>query len=58
MFSEEEDPHNPLHGSATLDEGEKEIKYFFPPEKTLAVIKPNAIESRGKYTLYIDPYVH
>ena len=52
MFSEEDDAHNPLHGSATLEEAEKELQYFFPKEKTLAVIKPNAIDSRGKHTHY------
>ena len=54
MFSEEDDAHNPLHGSATLEEAEKELQYFFPKEKTLAVIKPNAIDSRGKHTNYIS----
>ena len=47
QFSAEESDHNPLHGSATEDEAEKEIQYFFPKEKTLAVIKPNAIQERG-----------
>ncbi|CAI7994440.1 Thioredoxin domain-containing protein 3 homolog [Geodia barretti] len=46
MFSEEDAAHNPLHGSATLEEAEKELQYFFPKEKTLAIIKPNAIDSR------------
>ena len=51
MFSTEGDAHNPLHGSGTEEEAEKEIKYFFPPEKTLAVIKPNAIDSKGMGSL-------
>ena len=48
MFSVEDDPHNPLHGSATEEEAEKEIQYFFPKENTVAVIKPNAIDSKGR----------
>ena len=47
MFSQEDDPHNPLHGSASVDEAQIEIDYFFPKEETLAVIKPNAIDSKG-----------
>ena len=49
QFSEDESTHNPLHASVTEEEAEKEIQYFFPKEKTLAVIKPNAINERGRY---------
>ena len=51
QFCEDESAHNPLHGSDTPSEAEKEIRFFFPKEKTLAVIKPNAMEERGKTTL-------
>lgn len=47
QFSEVENAHNPLHGSATQEEAEREIQYFFPKEKTLAVIKPSAIDEKG-----------
>ena len=54
MFSEEDDAHNPVHGSGSLEDAEKEIRYFFPQEKTVAVIKPNATHSRGKRTTVAD----
>ena len=47
QFCDEESAHNPLHASTTQDEAEKEIEFFFPKEKTLAVIKPNAMEEKG-----------
>ena len=53
QFCDEESAHNPLHGSSTPDEAEKEIEFFFPKEKTLAVIKPNAMEEKGN-----DVHVH
>ncbi len=37
---------NQLHGSGSSDEAEREIGFFFPPEDTLAVIKPDA-EHKG-----------
>ncbi|XP_067418552.1 thioredoxin domain-containing protein 3 [Emydura macquarii macquarii] len=36
-------PLNQLHGSASPGEAEKELKFFFPMEHTLAVIKPTAL---------------
>ena len=38
---------NQLHGSDSLEAAEKEIEFFFPKEKTLAVIKPNAMNKKG-----------
>uniref|UniRef100_UPI00398E7C5E thioredoxin domain-containing protein 6 n=1 Tax=Pristiophorus japonicus TaxID=55135 RepID=UPI00398E7C5E len=35
---------NQLHGSRTSKEAEKELKFFFSMEHTLAVIKPDALE--------------
>ncbi|XP_072434840.1 thioredoxin domain-containing protein 6 isoform X1 [Chiloscyllium punctatum] len=43
-FSMETVPINQLHGSGTPQEAEKELKFFFPMEQTLAVIKPDALE--------------
>lgn len=43
-------PINQLYGSDSLEAAEKEIRYFFPPQNTLALIKPHAThEQRGKY---------
>ena len=38
---------NQLHGSDSPEAAEKEIEFFFPKEKTLAVIKPNAMNKKG-----------
>uniref|UniRef100_A0A671PDL8 Nucleoside diphosphate kinase-like domain-containing protein n=1 Tax=Sinocyclocheilus anshuiensis TaxID=1608454 RepID=A0A671PDL8_9TELE len=37
---------NQLHGSGSSEEAEREIGFFFPPEDTLAVIKPDT-EHKG-----------
>lgn len=43
-------PINQLYGSDSLEAAEREIQYFFPPQNTLALIKPHAThEQRGKY---------
>ena len=47
QFSVEASPVNQIHGSDSLDTAEKEIEFFFPKEKTLAIIKPNAIDKKG-----------
>ncbi|XP_043549023.1 thioredoxin domain-containing protein 6 isoform X3 [Chiloscyllium plagiosum] len=44
QFSMETVPINQLHGSGTPQEAEKELKFFFLMEQTLAVIKPDALE--------------
>lgn len=42
-------PINQLHGSATPDEAQKELQFFFPQEHTLALIKPAAAKKhKGK----------
>lgn len=49
QFAAENEPLNQLHGSATQEEAEREINFFFPKQQTLAVIKPDAMEEhRGK----------
>ena len=40
----ENEPINQLHGSASSEEAEREIEFFFPKQHTLAVIKPDAME--------------
>ncbi|XP_067891978.1 thioredoxin domain-containing protein 6 [Heterodontus francisci] len=44
QFAVETAPINQLHGSGTPQEAEKELKFFFPMEHTLATIKPGALE--------------
>lgn len=41
----ENEPINQLHGSASHEEAEQEINFFFPKQQTLAVIKPDALET-------------
>ncbi|KAM4731281.1 thioredoxin domain-containing protein 6-like [Anableps anableps] len=48
QFSVENEPINQLHGSANPEEAERELNFFFPKQRTLAVIKPDALdEHRG-----------
>uniref|UniRef100_A0A3Q2P4Y3 Nucleoside diphosphate kinase B n=1 Tax=Fundulus heteroclitus TaxID=8078 RepID=A0A3Q2P4Y3_FUNHE len=44
QFSVENQPINQLHGSATPEEAERELDFFFPKQRTLAIIKPDALE--------------
>ncbi|XP_048454661.1 thioredoxin domain-containing protein 6-like [Rhincodon typus] len=44
QFSIETVPINQLHGSGTPQEAEKELKFFFSMEHTLAAIKPDTLE--------------
>ncbi|KAF3843101.1 hypothetical protein F7725_001950 [Dissostichus mawsoni] len=44
QFAVENEPINQLHGSESLEVAEQEINFFFPKQKTLAVIKPDAME--------------
>ncbi|XP_014394977.1 PREDICTED: thioredoxin domain-containing protein 3-like [Myotis brandtii] len=39
-------PINQLYGSDSLEAAEREIQYFFPPQNTLAVIKPQATHAQ------------
>ena len=50
VFAEDDDPINPLHGADSKEAAEKEIHALFPPQSTVAVIKPDAygeVEQRG-----------
>lgn len=48
-LNEEETPAiNAVHGSSSLEEAQHDLNFFFPVEKTLAVIKPTAMASRGE----------
>ena len=40
-------PINPIHGSDSEETAEQELRYFFPMEQTVAVIKPDAIGTKG-----------
>lgn len=37
-----------LHGSDTAENAQKELDFFFRKQQTLAVIKPDAYENKGK----------
>ncbi|TPP60841.1 Thioredoxin domain-containing protein 3 [Fasciola gigantica] len=39
---------NLIHGSSTLDEVERDMGFFFPVERTLAAIKPDAYANRDE----------
>ncbi|XP_006832328.1 PREDICTED: thioredoxin domain-containing protein 3 [Chrysochloris asiatica] len=41
QFAKESLPINQLYGSDSLEAAKKEIQYFFPPQSTLALIKPH-----------------
>ena len=45
-FSTEGAQINPLHGSSSNEEVEKDMKFFFPVQHTLAVIKPTAMSEK------------
>ena len=47
QFSVETAPINQIHGSDSIETAEKELEFFFPKEKTLAIIKPNAMQKKG-----------
>ncbi|XP_071322241.1 thioredoxin domain-containing protein 6 [Trachinotus anak] len=51
QFSVENEPINQLHGSASPEEAEQEINFFFPKQRTLAVIKPDAMEEHREKIL-------
>ncbi|KAI0230921.1 Thioredoxin domain-containing protein [Lamellibrachia satsuma] len=46
QFSAEEDVINPLHGSDNPEHAKQELDFFFPMQKTVAVIKPDAYENK------------
>ncbi|KAG8000711.1 Thioredoxin domain-containing protein 3-like protein, partial [Nibea albiflora] len=51
QFAVENEPINQLHGSASHEEAEREINFFFPKQQTLAVIKPDAMEEHRERIL-------
>ncbi|KAM3861945.1 thioredoxin domain-containing protein 6-like [Diretmus argenteus] len=51
QFAVENEPINQLHGSASSEEAEREITFFFPKQETLAVIKPDAMEEHREEIL-------
>ena len=55
QFAIEGLPINQLYGSDSLEAAEREIQHFFPPQHTVALIKPHVTqEQRGKY-IKIEP---
>lgn len=48
QFVTEDAEFNPLHGSSNEEELERDLQFFFPKEQTVAVIKPNAMNEKGK----------
>ncbi|XP_065844765.1 thioredoxin domain-containing protein 6-like [Oscarella lobularis] len=46
QFSNPDGSFNSVHGADSTENAEKELDYFFPMEKTVAVIKPEAIKER------------
>lgn len=47
-FALEETKINMLHGSDSEETAKKELEFFFPMEQTVAVIKPDAVGTKGK----------
>ena len=39
---------NPLHGSDGLETASTEIRYFFPVEQTVGIIKPSCLTEKGR----------
>lgn len=39
---------NMLHGSDSMESAEKDLDFFFPVEQTVAVIKPDAYDNKGR----------
>lgn len=51
-------PINQLHGSDSLEEAEREINFFFPQQRTLAVIKPDAVaEHKGHFNQFLKAFL-
>ena len=51
QFAVEGSKINPLHGSDTVESAEKELEFFFPMQQTVAVIKPDAYQTKGMLNL-------
>lgn len=57
QFAGENDPINQLYGSASHEEAEREISFFFPRQQTLAAIKPDAMqEHTGDRVFYNERF--
>lgn len=55
QFAVENHPINQLHGSASQEEANREISFFFPQQQTLAVIKPDAMrEHKGPCMSFVE----
>ena len=48
QFSVEDVSINQLHGSDSAESAEKELEFFFPMQQTVAAIKPDAYQTKGK----------
>ena len=57
QYSVDNSELNQLHCSDSAESAAREINYFFPPEQTVAVIKPNAFTERGELATYVCTYV-
>jgi len=42
VFADDNEEINPIHGADSIEAAEKELRTFFPPQATVAVIKPEA----------------
>ncbi|KAJ3591990.1 hypothetical protein NHX12_007120 [Muraenolepis orangiensis] len=51
LFAAEDEPLNQLHGSASGEEARREIDFFFPVQRTLALIKPDAMQEHREEIL-------
>ncbi|XP_052379053.1 thioredoxin domain-containing protein 6 [Oncorhynchus keta] len=49
--SEPQNQLNQLHGSASREEAEEEIDFFFPKQQTLAIIKPDSMDEHREEIL-------
>lgn len=47
---------NSLHGASTPEQAEKELKFFFPMEQTVALIKPGLAAEKKSNLVYIFLY--
>nr|XP_045721002.1 thioredoxin domain-containing protein 3 [Mirounga angustirostris] len=50
-FAMEDLPINQLYGSDSLEAAEREIQYFFPPQSTLALLKPHVTQEQREEIL-------
>ncbi|XP_064647241.1 thioredoxin domain-containing protein 3 homolog isoform X10 [Lineus longissimus] len=46
QYSVDEDLINPLHGSDSATKAEEELEFFFPVQQTMAVVKPDAYQTK------------